>query len=195
MGISTSEKESDQLMDHVRKLDYHARELLKQLGSVAPERQAELRGLIEPAFRKLWTRLVNDSDLTNKREVYAYIAAFLGKHFSMPPLVCQCACLQLFEETDSALLEEVKPNRDELAQASELLSGARDLIVAIKVRFELSPGTTSTRKTEIWYAREKQVASASSEVKMAWEDLPADVRADYLKEQKKEVTYKLYPKE
>ena len=195
MGMLTKESVSEQLKEHLRQLDHHTREIVRGLRSTAPEEQPEFIRMIETAFKQSWSRLVGDNDLTNKRQVYAQISEFLGKHFPMPPQVCRYVCLQLCEETDAALLEEVKLNQFELAQAMESLPKVKELIVAVKVRFEPSTKTDSVRRSEIWYIRGKDIVSKSSELKLAWEDLPTDVRADYLKERKKEVTYKLYPKE
>lgn len=150
MGMPTNERAPEQLMENVRKFEYHAGEIFKWLGSTAPEEQRELIRMIETALKQIWSRLVGDNDLTNKREVYAQVSAFLCKHFPMPLQVCMHVCLQLCEETDEALLEGVKLNQYELAQATELLTKAKELNLFLTVCLD-APALRQPRPTTLLF--------------------------------------------
>jgi hypothetical protein len=178
---------------------YHLEGLL----SLFKENPEKVLKVVKEEFKPLtdifnFDFLNDGNDLNDKREVYNHISEFIGRFVSKPRHVLLYITHQLCNETDSILLNETRLSNEEAGEAAAILPKVKDLIIAVKVNYERpseKPKEAIIRKTEVWHLKNGSPANFSVEVKINWEDLPADVREEYIKTRERKITFKLYPKE
>ncbi|NES78500.1 MULTISPECIES: hypothetical protein [Okeania] len=161
-------------------------EILRYLQQQYDELPPELKKVVE-SIPDFLSDLETDSQLINKREVYEIIAEFLQKNLNEELPLCLDATHIICEENDPRLLKERTGDAEKLAE------DAKELILSIKVHYELLKNLTYNRKTEFFYHKKNQPAVKKVEEELDWDRIPGDVRSSYLIEGQKISTFKLYP--
>ncbi len=157
--------------------------------------RSELRGnsfSFEEGFsrlQKILEKFINtlglDTELENKRRIYGHIANFLSKRFNNGIDVCKEATYILCQEDDSRLLTEDFPS----IQAKRIASTAKEHLLAIKVYYNwLESSQVCQCKTEIFSHKpcDTKPVITRVEEELTWELLPDDVRATFIRNNKKD---------
>jgi len=159
-------------------------EILRYLQQKYDELPPELKKVVESID---FLDLEVDSLLINKREVYEIVAKFLQENLHEELPLCLDATYIICGEDDPRLL------RERTGEAEKLAEDAKELILTIKVHYELLKNFTYNRITEIFYQEKNQPAVKKVEEELDWDRLPGNVRSSYLIEGQKISTLKLYP--
>ncbi|MDJ0553560.1 MAG: hypothetical protein QNJ68_03790 [Microcoleaceae cyanobacterium MO_207.B10] len=161
-------------------------EILRYLQQQYDELPPELKKVVESID---FLDLEVDSLLINKREVYQIVAKFLQENLNekLPLPLCLNATHIICGEDDPRLLKERTGDAEKLAE------DAKELILTIKVHYELLKNFTYNRRTEIFYQEKNQPAIKKVEEELDWDRLPGNVRSSYLIKGQKISTLKLYP--
>ncbi|NEN93446.1 MAG: hypothetical protein F6K48_33020, partial [Okeania sp. SIO3H1] len=119
-------------------------EILRYLQQQYDELPPELKKVVE-SIPDVLSDVEADSELINKREVYEIISKFLQENLNEELPLCIDATHIICREDDPRLLQERTGNAKKIAE------DAKELIVTIKVHYELLKNLTYNRRTEIFY--------------------------------------------
>ncbi|MEQ8467210.1 hypothetical protein [Coleofasciculus sp. E1-EBD-02] len=153
----------------------------------------EVFSKLQNILDKIINTLGLDTELENKRRIYGHIANFLRKRFNKDIDVCKEATYILCQEDDPRLLTENFPS----VQATKIASTAKEHLLAIKVYYNwLEQPQVCQCKTEIFSHKPGDTKPVITRVEeeLTWELLPDDVRATFIRNNKKDsVGFELYP--
>ncbi|MCL2925678.1 MAG: hypothetical protein MGF17_13945 [Trichodesmium sp. MAG_R04] len=172
--------------DLVQLIIDNCQDILRYLWQQYDELPPELKNVVE-SISDFLSDIETDSQLINKREVYEIIAEFLHKNLNEELPLCLNAAHIICEENDPRLLIEITGDAEKLAE------DVKELILSIKVHYELLKKFTYKRTTEIFYQKKNQPAVKKVEEELDWDRIPSNVRSSYLIEGQKISTFKLYP--
>ncbi|NEP77865.1 MAG: hypothetical protein F6K17_16170 [Okeania sp. SIO3C4] len=159
-------------------------EILRYLQQQYDELPPELKKVVESID---FLNLEVDSLLINKREVYEIVAKFIHKNLNEELPLCLDTTHIICGEDDPRLL------REKTGDAEKIAEDAKELILSIKVHYELLKNFTYNRRTEIFYKKKNQAVVTKVEEELDWDRLPGSVRSSYLIKGQKISTLKLYP--
>ncbi|MGD1703928.1 hypothetical protein [Dapis sp. BLCC M229] len=160
--------------------------IVRYLRQKYDELPPELKKVVE-SIPDFLSDIETDTELINKREVYEIIAEFIQKNLNEELPLCLDATHIICGENDERLLKERTEDAEKIAE------DAKELILTIKVHYELLKGLKYNRRTEIFYRKKNQPAVRKVEEELDWDRAPSDVRSGVLNEEKKISTFKLYP--
>ncbi|MUG91335.1 hypothetical protein F7734_02060 [Scytonema sp. UIC 10036] len=133
------------------------------------------------------------ADIQETLQVYLNIAKFMQSKFCKNLRVCLGATYILCEESEPQLLNKTVITDE----AKQLADVAKNLILTIKVHYEPINEELKecNRKTEIFFTSNDKPTVFRVEETIPWDNLPSDVREEYIRSGSKKQSFKLYPKE
>ena len=130
-----------------------------------------------------------DPDITNRREVYAHVATFLGERLGGTIAEVRDAVHRLCGEEDKSILAEGNPCDAALVERME------KVLLAIRVEYQVIDSRQAKRVTVISFLADGQPAERRITEVIAWESLPRDVRDERLRHAVSQVAFQLYPRD
>lgn len=187
-------KNVKRFLDLIQSLEGEVQEISRQT-----QPTDKLIGKVKKQIFELLSFFMNFEDnheLQHKFNVYSYIAKFMQEklaHDNIDFNTCLSAAYFLCNETDPELVIEKNPS----SKTQKLISLAQEQLIAVKVHyFKDKERETYNQKTEIFSlltGNSKPTVKKIEELDVNFDDLPAEIRHIFIKENDNLVSFQVYP--
>ena len=146
-----------------------------------------LRGFLDKLIKQ-----IGDQDLAERVTVYRLVAERCAGFLEQPLEAVFPAVLSLLAESDINLTESMP------APAPEVVSSLRQILLRVTVTYAVKDGGDLGERTVVVLLHEvqsRQVREYKMAQEMPWENMPEDVREQFLRNNQRPVAFTLYPEE